>query len=81
MEQGDMRLLVEEIAKALVDSPAEVSVQEESGEHGTSLELRVAEADMGRVIGRQGRTVRSIRAILAVAGMKQQKRVDLEIVE
>ena len=76
-----MRLLVEEIAKALVDSPAEVSVQEKGGDYETSLELRVAPADMGRVIGRQGRTVRAMRAILGAAGMKQQKRINLEIVE
>jgi predicted RNA-binding protein YlqC (UPF0109 family) len=77
----EMQKLVAEIAKALVDEPAEVSVKAAEGEQGTVLELRVAPGDLGKVIGKQGRTARSIRSILAVAGMKQHKRFTLEILE
>lgn len=76
-----MRLLVEEIAKALVDEPDEVKVTEASGEMGTVLELKVAPSDLGRVIGKQGRTARSIRTILGSAGMKSNRRFTLEILE
>ena len=78
---GDMRALMQEIARALVDSPDQVDVQVEEGDQGAVLELRVAPEDMGRVIGKQGRTARSMRAILNAAGMKLQKRFALEIVE
>jgi uncharacterized protein len=73
--------LVTEIAKALVDSPEEVSVREVSGEQVTVLELRVAPADLGKVIGKQGRTARSIRTLLGAAGMKLNRRFTLEILE
>jgi len=76
-----MRELVEEIAKALVDSPEEVSVAEVEGEQTTVLELRVAQPDLGKVIGKQGRTARAIRTILGAAGMKLRKRFVLEILE
>ena len=69
-----MRDLVEEIAKALVDNPEEVSVTEIEGEQTTVLELRVAQPDLGKVIGKQGRTARAIRTILGAAGMKLRKR-------
>jgi hypothetical protein len=78
---GDMRALVEQIAKALVDEPAQVSVQAIDGEQVTVLELRVAPNDLGKVIGKQGRTARSIRTILSAAGMKLRKRFTLEILE
>ena len=78
---GDMRQLVEEIAKALVDEPEQVSVQATDGEQTTVLELRVAPGDLGKVIGKQGRTARSIRTILGAAGMKLHKRFTLEILE
>ncbi len=78
---GDMRALVEQIAKALVDEPAQVSVQALDGEQVTVLELRVAPNDLGKVIGKQGRTARSIRTILSAAGMKLRKRFTLEILE
>jgi hypothetical protein len=78
---GDMRALVEQIAKALVDEPAQVSVQAVDGEQVTVLELRVAPNDLGKVIGKQGRTARSIRTILSAAGMKLRKRFTLEILE
>jgi predicted RNA-binding protein YlqC (UPF0109 family) len=73
--------LVTEIAKALVDSPEEVSVREVSGEQVTVLELRVAPTDLGKVIGKQGRTARSIRTLLGAAGMKLNRRFTLEILE
>jgi predicted RNA-binding protein YlqC (UPF0109 family) len=73
--------LVTEIAKALVDSPDEVAVTEIAGEQVTVLELRVAAADLGKVIGKQGRTARSIRTLLGAAGMKLNRRFTLEILE
>lgn len=78
---GDMRGLVELIARALVDEPDQVSVQAVDGEQVTVLELRVAPNDLGKVIGKQGRTARSIRTILSAAGMKLRKRFTLEILE
>ncbi len=78
---GDMRSLVQQIAKALVDEPEQVSVEKVDGEQTTVLELRVAAGDLGKVIGKQGRTARSIRTILGVAGMKLHKRFTLEILE
>ena len=76
-----MKELVAEIAKVLVDSPDEVTVREVEGEQVTVLELRVAPGDLGRVIGKQGRTARSIRTLLAAAGVKQNRRFTLEILE
>ncbi len=78
---GDMRMLVEQIAKALVDEPDKVTVQAVDGEQVTVLELRVSADDLGKVIGKQGRTARSIRTILGAAGMKLRKRYTLEILE
>lgn len=78
---GDMRALVEQIAKALVDEPDQVSVQAVDNDQATVLELRVAANDLGKVIGKQGRTARSIRTLLGAAGMKLHKRFTLEIVE
>ena len=76
-----MRDLVEDIAKALVDIPEEVAVKEIQGEQATLLELRVAPSDLGKVIGKQGRTARSIRTIVGAAGMKLNRRFTLEILE
>ena len=76
-----MRELLELIAKSLVDRPDEVEVTEVEGEQTTVLELKVAQEDLGKVIGKQGRTARSIRTIVASAGMKLKKRVVFEIVE
>lgn len=78
---GDMRALVEQIARALVDEPEHASVQSVDGEQVTVLELRVSPNDLGKVIGKQGRTARSIRTILSAAGMKLRKRFTLEILE
>jgi predicted RNA-binding protein YlqC (UPF0109 family) len=76
-----MKELLELIAKSLVDHPEEVEVKEIEGEQTTVLELRVARDDLGKVIGKQGRTARSIRSILAAAGMKLKKRIVFEIIE
>jgi predicted RNA-binding protein YlqC (UPF0109 family) len=76
-----MKELVEMVAKALVDSPDEVTVNEVLGEQTTVLELRVAQSDLGKVIGKQGRTAHAIRTILGAAGMKLRKRFVLEILE
>ena len=76
-----MKDLVGYIAKALVDFPDEVSVGEVEGEHTTVLELHVAKKDMGKVIGRQGRTAQAIRTILSAASGKTRKRFVLEIIE
>ena len=76
-----MKELLELIAKSLVDLPDDVTVTEIDDNEATVLELRVAEGDLGKVIGKQGRTARSIRSILAAAGMKSRKKVVFEIVE
>jgi uncharacterized protein len=76
-----MQDLVEAIAKALVDHPEQVQVRSVDGEQVTVLELRVHPEDLGKVIGRQGRTAKSIRTILGAAGMKIRKRLTLEILE
>lgn len=76
-----MKQLIEDIAKALVDIPDEVSINEVEGEQTTVLELKVAPSDLGKVIGKQGRTARSIRTILGAAGMKLNRRFTLEIIE
>ncbi|HEY2934080.1 MAG TPA: KH domain-containing protein [Acidobacteriota bacterium] len=76
-----MKELIEEIAKALVDDPEQVKVTEVEGEQTTVLELRVAQTDLGKVIGKQGRTARAIRTLLGAAGMKVRKRFILEIIE
>ena len=67
-----MKKLIEDIARALVDIPEEVIVKSVEGEQITVLELKVAPSDLGKVIGKQGRTARSIRTILGAAGMKRQ---------
>jgi predicted RNA-binding protein YlqC (UPF0109 family) len=76
-----MKELVEAIAKALVDHPENVQVKSVDGEQVTVLELRVHPEDLGKVIGRQGRTAKSMRTILGAAGMKLRKRLTLEILE
>jgi predicted RNA-binding protein YlqC (UPF0109 family) len=76
-----MRELVELIARALVNEPAAVVVSEVADSGSSVIELRVASDDLGKVIGRQGRTARSLRTIVAAAGAKIRKRVVLEIVE
>jgi predicted RNA-binding protein YlqC (UPF0109 family) len=76
-----MKTLVSEIARALVDSPGEVVVETLSDQESTVLRLHVAPADIGKVIGKQGRTARSLRTILSAASMKLRHRFSLDIVE
>jgi len=77
----DLKALIELMAKALVDKPDAVSVRETDGEQTTIIELRVAPGDLGKVIGKQGRTARSMRTILNAVGTKLGKRCVLEILE
>jgi hypothetical protein len=79
-QRGDVRALVEQIAKSLVDDPAQVSVAQIDGET-TVLELTVAESDLGKVIGKSGRVARAMRNLVNAAGVRAQKRFDLEILE
>jgi predicted RNA-binding protein YlqC (UPF0109 family) len=76
-----MRQLVEQMAKALVDDPESVNVSEVQGDNVTVIELRVAQTDIGKVIGRQGRTARAMRTILTAHATKLRRRAVLEIVE
>jgi predicted RNA-binding protein YlqC (UPF0109 family) len=76
-----MKEVVEAIAKALVDHPEAVQVNSIDGQQATVLELRVHPDDLGKVIGRQGRTAKAIRTILGASGMKLRKRLTLEILE
>jgi uncharacterized protein len=76
-----MKELVERMAKALVDKPEDVSVNEIDGEKTTVYELRVATSDLGKVIGKQGKTARAMRTILSASGTKVGKRCVLEILE
>lgn len=77
----DLKVLVETMAKALVDKPDQVNVAEVDGEQTTVLELRVAKEDIGKVIGKEGRTAKSLRTILSAAATKIRKRAVLEILE
>jgi len=76
-----MKELIEFIARSLVDQPDEVRVREIEGQQAIVVELRVADGDLGKVIGKQGRTARAMRAILTASGNKLKRRVVLEIVE
>ena len=76
-----MKELISYIAQALVDHPEEVSVTEVEGNQTTVLELKVAKEDLGKVIGKQGRTARAMRTILGAASAKLNKRTLLEIIE
>ena len=76
-----MKNLITRIAQALVDHPEQVEVSEIVGDHISVLEVRVAKADIGKVIGKQGRTAQAIRAILSAVSGKAKKRTTLEILE
>ena len=80
-QTGDMRALIEQIAKALVDEPDQVSVTQIDAAQDTVLELKVAPNDRGKVIGKQGRTARAMRNLLSATGIKFHKRFTLEILE
>lgn len=81
MDYSNLKDLVEFMAKSLVDLPDDVEVTEVLGEQTTVVELKVAKTDLGKVIGKQGRTARSMRTILNAASTKLNKRSVLEIVE
>ena len=76
-----MKEVLENIAKAVVDVPEEVSVTEVEGEDSTTLELRVAPGDMGKVIGKQGRIAKAIRTVVKAAASRDDKHVNVEIVQ
>ncbi len=76
-----MKDLIDRIARALVDNPEEVAVTALEGSQATVLELKVAKEDLGKIIGKRGRTAKSLRTILGAASAKERKRVVLEIVE
>lgn len=76
-----MKELIEYIAKALVDNPEDVQVSEVVGDQTSVLELKVAKEDLGKVIGKQGRSARAMRTILSAASTKMKKRTVLEIIE
>ena len=76
-----MKELIEQIARALVDHPEQVKVNEVEGEKSSVIELTVAKDDLGKVIGKQGRTAKAIRTILTAASTKLKKRSMLEIIE
>jgi len=79
-QNGDVRALVEQIAKALVDAPGEVSVDQVDGET-IVFTLKVAAGDLGKILGRQGRVARAIRSLVNAAGIRAHKRFALEILE
>jgi hypothetical protein len=81
MEMLTMKELIKYIAQSLVDNPDKVEVTEVIGEQSSIIELRVAKEDLGKVIGKHGRTVQSIRTILSAASAKVHKRAGLEILE
>ncbi len=81
MDHSSLKDLVEFMAKSLVDNPESVEVNEIMGEQTTVVELKVSKEDLGKVIGKQGRTARSMRTILNAASTKLNKRSVLEIVE
>ncbi|WP_243545042.1 KH domain-containing protein [Pseudodesulfovibrio tunisiensis] len=76
-----LREMIEYIAKSLVDNPDEVNVSEVEGEQTSVIELKVAKEDLGKVIGKQGRTARAMRTLLGAASTKARKRAVLEILE
>ena len=81
MDYANLKDLVEFMAKSLVDNPDKVEVNEVASEQTTVIELKVSKEDLGKVIGKQGRTARAMRTVLNAAGTKMQKRSVLEIVE
>lgn len=78
---GELAMLIEYMARMLVDAPDQVSVNEIEGENTTVIELKVAKDDIGKIIGKQGRTARAVRTVLNGASTKLRKRTVLEIIE
>ena len=82
MEQSlELKALLENMAKSLVDEPEGVVVHEVTGENTTVFELKVSKSDLGKIIGKQGRTAKSLRTILSAAATKLNKRTHLDIIE
>lgn len=81
MNPDNLKELIEYLTRALVDRPDEVEVVEVAGEKTTVYELRVGDGDLGKIIGKHGRTIRAIRTVLSAAATKQNKRAVLEILE
>ncbi len=77
----DLKSLLEAIVQGLVDRPEEVRISEHAKDSATVLELRVARTDIGKVIGKDGRTAQSIRTVLSAAGARDQRKVHLDIVD
>ena len=80
-QESSLRLLVEYLARGLVDNPEEVVVEEVDEPDALVFELKVAEPDLGKVIGKQGRTAKALRTVLSAASSKMRRRVILEILE
>ena len=76
-----MKELLAVIAKSLVDDPSSVEVSEKEGERSVILELRVADSDMGKVIGKQGRIAKAIRTVVKAAASKEEKKVSVDILQ
>ncbi len=76
-----MKELLESIAKALVDYPEHVDVRQVDGERSIILELRVADEDMGKIIGKQGRIIKAIRVVVGAAAVKEEKRIMVEVMQ
>ncbi|MGO8793631.1 MAG: KH domain-containing protein [Candidatus Sulfotelmatobacter sp.] len=75
---GNVRVLIEQIAKSIVDAPDQVFVEQFDDD---VIELEVAEGDVGKIIGRQGRTVRALRALVNAAGVRARRRYTLEVID
>lgn len=80
-QQSSLRVLIEYLARGLVDNPEEVVVEEVDEPDALVFELKVAEPDLGKVIGKQGRTAKALRTVLSAASSKMRRRVILEILE
>ena len=80
-EENELSDLISHIGKSLVDHPEEVRVSEVAGQQTTVIELRVAKSDLGKIIGKQGKTAHALRTILTAASSKLRKRSMLEIIE
>ncbi len=80
-QTNDVRLMIEKIAKSLVDAPDQVIVDQYEDGGETVVELEVAESDLGKIIGRHGRTAKALRCLLSASGVRSNKRYDLEILE
>ena len=78
---NELKELIEYVVKALVDNPEKVEIKEIAGEKSSIYEIKVGEGDMGKVIGKEGRTANAVRTIITAAAMKQGKRAVLEILE